>query len=834
MMERYNPQSFEQKWQQYWLDTKMYFVHPDPDKPPYYSLVMYPYPSGDLHMGHMRNYAIGDAVTRYYTMRGYNVMNPMGWDAFGLPAENAAIKEGIHPAVRTLDNIVRMKDQFFKMGIVYDWDREVTSCLPDYYRWTQWMFLLMYERGLAYRKKAAANWCPNDQTVLANEQVVDGRCERCGAEVIKKDLTQWFFRITEYADRLLDDLQMLDGWPERVRTMQRNWIGRSTGGEIDFPLEGIEDAIRVYTTRPDTIFGATFMVLAPEHPLVDKITTPEQHASVEEYVAQARKQTDIERLSTEKEKTGVFTGGYAINPANGQPIPVWIADYVLVTYGTGAIMAVPGSDERDYDFATKFSLPIVTVIGYEGEPQPGNTDPTVAPVVKEGAHTQLYVGPGVMVNSGPLDGVPTSESKQAAIAMLQEKGAGRAATSYRLRDWLISRQRYWGAPIPIVYCPDCGEVPVPAEQLPVLLPTDIEFRPGGESPLAREESFVKTTCPKCGGEARRETDTMDTFVDSSWYFLRFCDPHNAEAPFARDKADYWMPVRQYTGGVEHAILHLMYARFFTKVLADAGMVGVQEPFMRLFTQGMITKDGAKMSKSKGNVVPVDTMVESLGADSGRLFVLFMGPPDEDAEWTDEGAAGMFRFLGRVWRLFDGGVALSRPDAAGAETAAASPADRDVMRKVHVTIGRVTTDIERFHFNTAVSAIMELANVMQEYREKNGSNTPAYSQAATTLLLLLAPLAPHITEELWHRAGATDSIHMQAWPKYNAELAAADVLTLVIQVNGKVRDRVDIPADATDEQAKEAALSSSKVVALLDGKQIRQVHYVPGRLVNIVL
>lgn len=834
MIERYNPQAIEPRWQQSWLDSKMYFVEPDPDKPPFYSLVMFPYPSGDLHMGHMRNYAIGDLIARYYTMRGYNVMNPMGWDAFGLPAENAAIKEGVHPAVRTLDNIRRMKDQFFKMGIVYDWDREVASCLPDYYRWTQWIFLLLYERGLAYRKKAAANWCPNDQTVLANEQVVDGHCERCGAEVIKKDLVQWFFRITDYADRLLDDLQTLDNWPDRVRTMQRNWIGRSTGAEIEFPVEGMEESIRVYTTRPDTIFGATFMVLAPEHPLVDKITTPEQHAAVDEYVVRARKETEIERLSTEKEKTGVFTGTYAINPANSQPIPIWIADYVLVTYGTGAIMAVPGSDERDYDFSVKFGLPIVTVIGYQGEQQPGNNDPTVAPVTKQGAQTPLYVGPGVMVNSGPLDGVPTSESKEAAIRMLEEKGAGKATTNFRLRDWLISRQRYWGAPIPIIYCPECGEVPVPTEQLPVILPTDVEFRPGGESPLASVDNFVNTTCPKCSGAARRETDTMDTFVDSAWYFLRFCDPQNVEEAFARDKADYWMPVRQYTGGVEHAILHLMYARFLTKVLADAGMVGVQEPFLRLFTQGMITKDGAKMSKSKGNVVPVDTMVGSLGADTGRLFVLFIGPPDEDAEWTDEGAAGMFRFLGRVWRLFDNSFTPTRPDAEGAEAAVVSQADRDLLRKVHVTIGRVTTDIERFHFNTAVSAIMVLANAMQEYREKNGTDTAAYAQAATTMLLVLAPMAPHITEELWHRAGGEGSIHMQPWPKPNAQLAAADVVTLVVQVNGKVRDRIEIPADTPDDQAKEAALSSPKVRQMLDGKQPRQVHVVPGRLVNIVL
>ncbi len=835
MYERYNPQAIEPRWQKNWFESKLYFVQPDPDKPKFYTLVMFPYPSGDLHMGHMRNYAIGDVVARYHAMQGYNVMNPMGWDAFGLPAENAAIKEGVHPSTRTLNNIERMKEQFYEMGIVYDWDREVASCLPDYYRWTQWMFLLMYERGLAYRKKAAANWCPNDQTVLANEQVVDGRCERCGTEVIKKDLVQWFFRITSYADRLLDDLDTMEGWPDRVRTMQRNWIGRSTGAEIDFPVKDHNEAIKVYTTRPDTIFGATFMVLAPEHPLVNEITTPEQIEMVKQYEQQARKETDIERLSTDKEKTGVFTGAYATNPMTNQPVPIWIADYVLMTYGTGAIMAVPGSDERDYDFANKYDLPIINVIEPVGEVPQGSSDPTVAPVYKGKATAPLYVGPGAIVNSGPLNGVPTAESKQAAIALLEAEGKGKATTNYRLRDWLISRQRYWGAPIPITYCPECGEVPVPADQLPVILPTDVEFRPGGESPLARVDSFVNTTCPKCGGPARRETDTMDTFVDSSWYFLRFCDPHNNNTPFSRELADYWMPVDQYTGGVEHAILHLMYARFFTKVLADAGMVTVQEPFLKLFTQGMITKDGAKMSKSKGNVVPVDEMVQKFGADTGRLFVLFMGPPDEDAEWSDEGAAGMFRFLNRVWRLFEGDVSLSSPGSSEHAAGDYSQSDRELLRKVHLTIKKVTSDIERFHFNTTVSAIMELVNAMQSYRDAHGPGTGAYSEAASSLLLLLAPMAPHITEELWHRAsGENGSVHVQPWPNYSPELASAQVVTLVIQINGKVRDKIEVPADVTQEEAIKAAMSSEKIKPYIEGKESPQVHYVPGRLVNIVV
>jgi leucyl-tRNA synthetase len=758
----------------------------------------------------------------------------MGWDAFGLPAENAAIKEGVHPAVRTLDNIEAMKDQFYKMGIVYDWDREVASCLPDYYRWTQWIFVTMYRRGLAYRKKAAAWWCPNDQTVLANEQVVEGRCERCGAEVTKRDLTQWFFRITQYADRLIDDLDTLEGWPDRVKTMQRNWINRSTGAEIVFPVAGHDASITVYTTRPDTVFGATFMVLAPEHPLVEEITTPDRRAEVEEYVAQARRQTDIERESTEKEKTGVFTGAYALNPMTGHEIPIWIADYVLVTYGTGAIMAVPGGDERDYDFALRYGLPVVTVVEPEGETDPNSKDPKITPVYKHGSDIPVYAGPGRMVNSGPLDGMPTGESKTAIIALLEAEGKGKGATNYRLRDWLISRQRYWGAPIPIVYCDKCGEQAVPEDQLPVLLPTDVEFRPGGESPLARVPGFVNTTCPNCGGPARRETDTMDTFVDSSWYFLRYADPHNAEAPFRRDLADYWMPVDQYTGGVEHAILHLMYARFVTKVLADEGMVGVQEPFMRLFTQGMITKDGAKMSKSKGNVVPVDEMVDRFGADTGRLFVLFIGPPDEDAEWSDRGAEGMFRFLNRVWRLFEGNVRATSGSADDRPASDFSPADRDLLRKVHLTIRKVTDDIDRFHFNTAVSAIMELANAMAAYRDVHGTQSAAYSDAAGTLLLLLAPMAPHITAELWEVSGGEGDLHRQPWPVFNPDLAASDVVQVAVQVNGKVRDRLELPADVSEDEAIQAAMSSPRVQAMLDGKEVRNARYVPGRLISLVI
>jgi leucyl-tRNA synthetase len=822
-----------------WHDEKVYFAQPREDRPKFYSLVMFPYPSGDLHMGHMRNYTIGDVFARYQTMRGYNVMNPMGWDSFGLPAENAAIKDGVHPAARTPDNIARMKDQLYKMGLVYDWDREVASMDPDYYKWTQWMFLLMYRRGLAYRKKAAVWWCPNDKTVLANEQVVEGRCERCGAEVIKKDLVQWFFRITEYADRLLDDLDAMDEWPDRVRTMQRNWIGRSTGAELEFQVEGQEAVIRTFTTRPDTIFGATFLVLAPEHPLVEQITTPEQRDVVRAYVEQARRQTEIERLSTDKEKTGVHTGAYAINPMTGARIPVWIADYVLVTYGTGAIQAVPGGDERDYDFALKYGLPIISVVeppsARAANAGQDNTDPAIAPVYKQGYEVPVYTSyEGNMVNSGPLDGMAPQDAKQAIIQLLEAEGKGRATTTYRLRDWLISRQRYWGAPIPIVYCDKCGEVPVPEKMLPVVLPLDVEFRPGGESPLARMDSFVNTTCPQCGGEAKRETDTMDTFVDSSWYFLRFCDPRNEEYPFSPELANYWMPVDQYTGGVEHAILHLMYSRFLTKVVADAGLVSVQEPFRRLFTQGMITKDGAKMSKSKGNVVPVDLMVETKGADTARLFSLFIGPPDEDAEWSDQGVDGMFRFLNRVWRLFEGNVKVVDENGAARAIGDYSSSDRDLLRKVHLTIQKVTNDMQRFHFNTSVSAIMELSNAMQSYREAHGPETAAYSIAATNLLLLIAPMSPHIAEELWHRSGGQGSVHIQAWPQFNEELAASDVITLVIQVNGKLRDRIEVPADVSEDEATTLALASPKVQQFLEGGTPRQVRYVPGRLVNIVV
>ncbi len=840
MESRYVPQAIEPKWQRYWQDAKIYYSEERSDKPKFYELVMFPYPSGDLHVGHMRNYTIGDVITRYRTMLGYNVMNPMGWDAFGLPAENAALKEGVHPQDRTLANIQRMKEQFFEMGIVYDWHREVASCLPDYYRWTQWLFLLLYKRGLAYKKLAPANWCPVDQTVLANEQVVNGRCERCGSLVTKKDLSQWFFKITDYADRLLAELDQLEDWPERVRVMQRNWIGRSEGAELEWPVEGQDARIRFFTTRPDTVYGATFMVLAPEHPLVPQLTVPEQQGAVAAYLEETRRETEIERLATDKVKTGIPLGSAVRNPFTDQPIPIYIADYVLATYGTGAIMAVPGGDERDYDFALRHGLPIVPVVAPPAgvapqvvAPDGPAPDPAQVPVIKGGPDTPpLYTGPGTLINSGPLDGLTTDAAKADVIAAAETRGQGRAAVVFRLRDWLISRQRYWGPPIPIVYCPNCGTVPVPEDALPVLLPYNVDFRPTGESPLARDEAFVHTTCPQCQGPATRDVDTLDTFVDSSWYFLRFCDPHNPLAPFAPEKAEYWMPVDQYTGGVEHAILHLLYARFCTKVLYDAGWSPVDEPFKRLFTQGMITKGGAKMSKSKGNVVPVDELVEQYGADTGRVFILFMGPPELDAEWNDQGVEGSRRFLNRVWRLFDGVTVASAGEGSQRDPAGYRPPERALLRQAHTTIRRVTDDIARFHFNTAVSALMELTNAMSAYRDAHGVSV-VYNQVAQTLLLLLAPIAPHITEELWQMLGGTGSIHQQPWPRYNPDLAAADAVELVIQVNGKVRDRIEMPVDVDEAEARARALASPRVAQHLDGRAIRQIVYVPGRLINIV-
>jgi leucyl-tRNA synthetase len=813
-VDRYAPSEIEKKWRERWAADGLYHTPDDDPRPKFYYLTMLPYTSGDLHIGHWYAMAPSDVQARYWRMRGYNVLFPMGFDAFGLPAENAAIKQGIHPHKWTYDNIARMREQLKSMGAIFDWEREAISSDPEYYRWTQWWFLQFYKHGLAYRGQAPANWCPSCQTVLANEQVLpSGQCERCGTAVIKRDLEQWFFRITKYADELLEfsDIQ----WPDRIATMQKNWIGRSEGVEIAFGLDvpGVEEKeLRVFTTRPDTIYGVTFMVLAPEHPLVDKLTAADKRAEVETYVEAARRQSEIERLSTEKEKTGVFIGAYCKNLLNGEDVPIFIADYALLWYGTGIVMGVPAHDERDLAFAMKYGLPVKTVIappGYEGKPL-----------------EEAYVEPGTMVNSGPFDGTPSEEGKAAVAEYVETQSWGKRTVGYRLRDWLISRQRYWGAPIPIVYCERCGTVPVPEDQLPVLLPEDAEFRPTGESPLRLHQGFVNTTCPQCQGSAQRETDTMDTFMCSNWYFMRYIDPNNSERPFSRELARKWLPVDQYTGGAEHAVMHLLYARFFTKAIRDMGLAEFDEPFLRLFNQGIIIAGKAKMSKSRGNVVAPDEYVARQGADAVRVYLMFIGPWEQGGEWDDSGLAGVSRWLNRVWNL-----ALSR-----AETAplADAPATRELRRLMHKTIRRVTEDTERFRFNTMVAALMEYTNGLTHAKEAGPVDADAWRNAIDTLLLLMAPSAPHLAEELWVRTGHPYSIHNQSWPGWDEDLAREEEITLVVQVNGKLRDRLQVPVDVTEERAKELALASERVRAHTDGKQMLRIIYVPGRLVNVVV
>jgi len=802
----YVPQDIEPKWQRIWAERGVLRADDASPRPKYYNLVMFPYPSGDLHMGHMRNYVIGDLHSRFQRMRGHEVLNPFGWDAFGLPAENAAMKAGSHPRAWTSGNIVRAREQLAMMGVLYDWDREVTTCDPDYYRWTQALFLLFYERGLAYRAMAPVNWCPVDQTVLANEQVVNGRCWRHpDVPVERRDLEQWFLRITAYADRLLEDLDLLEHWPERVRVMQANWIGRSRGLEVDFRIAGSDEPMRIYTTRPDTLFGVTFMVLAPEHPLVERVTTAEHWQAVRAYVQSARARSDIERLSTEREKTGVPTGAFAVNPLNGESVPIWVADYVLMGYGTGAIMAVPGHDERDYAFARQFGLPVREVIAPPAGPQ--------------GQLTEAYTGPGTMVNCGRFDGLPSQVGFDAVADFVEERGLGQRATRYRLRDWLISRQRYWGCPIPMVHCEACGIVPVPERELPVLLPPTY-LR------LSEQPDFYQTTCPRCGGPARRETDTMDTFIDSSWYFLRYTSANDDTQPFDPELANRWMAVDQYTGGIEHAILHLLYSRFFLKVLRDAGLVEAVEPFSRLFTQGMVTRGGQAMAKSAGNGVAPDDLVIREGADAGRVYEMFIGPPDEDAEWTDEAIAGPVRFLQKVWRL------VLDPDLVPVSGSGASPAD--LRRRVHQAIGRVTADYEGFRFNTAVAALMELANAMQAHLAAGGDRGAEWDEAVSVLTRLLNPMAPHIAEELWERVGGGGLCADAAWPVYDAAVAAEPEVTLVVQVAGRVRDRLRVPAGLDKSAATERALSSEAARrALGDGGRPTQVVYVPDKLINLV-
>jgi leucyl-tRNA synthetase len=803
----YIPQDIEPKWQKVWEERGVMKASDSSPKPKYYDLVMYPYPSGDLTVGHARNYVMGDVLARMKRMQGMEVLHPFGWDAFGLPAENAAMKRGgLHPGEWTRDNIAKGKRELKMLGILYDWDREVTSCLPDYYQWTQWLFLLFFERGLAYRAMSPVNWCPVDKTVLANEQVINGRCWRHpDVEVEKRDLEQWFFKITDYAERLLQDLSLLDKWPTKVRVMQTNWIGRSEGAEVDFPVVGLEgESLRIYTTRPDTLFGATFMVLAPEHPLVERITTDEHRAEVRAYVEKARKETEIDRLSTEREKTGIQTGGFAINPMNGEKIPIWVADYVLVTYGTGAIMAVPGHDERDFEFAIKYGLPIREVIA--------------PPTGRQGILRQAYVGPGVLVNSGQFDGLDTTTGFERICDWLEAKGIGKRTVRYRLRDWLISRQRYWGCPIPVVYCEVDGIVPLPHDQLPVLLPKEYK-------PLADNPDFWRCTCPKCGREARRETDTMDTFVDSSWYFLRYTSPKETTRPFDPELANHWMPVDQYTGGVEHAILHLLYSRFFTKVLYDAGMLDVTEPFTRLFNQGMVKRFGQVMSKSAGNGVSPDELVAEQGADAGRIYEMFIGPPEEDVEWNDAGLNGVVRFLQRVWRLVLEAESIQVEGSGGDAVA--------LRRKVAQTVKKVTDHYDELRFNTAVAALMELSNEMQDYVAAGGSRDPGWDSAVRTLVKLLNPLAPHISEEMWQRLGEPGLLADATWPDYDPAAAEVPEVTLVVQVAGKLRDRLTVPAGISQDEALAAALASERVKAALNGGHPSKVVYVPDRLINLV-
>jgi len=797
----YDPQAIEPKWRDAWKKAGLFRVTEDRSKPKFYILVMFPYPSGPLHMGHFRNYVMGDAFARYKLMRGFNVLNPFGWDAFGLPAENAAIQSGIPPRVSIEQNIAISKHELDIMGVLYAWDREVSTCNDDYYRWTQWLFLKFLEMGLAYKQKAAVNW------------IVNGVCWRCGTKPTKKELEQWFFRITAYAQRLLDDLQQLDRWPERVRVMQANWIGRSEGAELEFPVEG-DGSLRVFTTRPDTVFGATFMVIAPEHPLVATIVTPHQRRNVDDYIEKTKSETEIERLSTEHKKTGVFTGAYALNPFSNERIPIWIADYVLATYGTGAIMGVPAHDARDFEFATNHALPIREVIS--PTPRPGG----------EALAAAFEAHEGFLVNSGAYDGLSVRDGIARITADAERRGIGKPTVTFRLRDWLISRQRYWGAPIPIVYCPDHGIVPVPEDQLPVRLPEPVEFRSDGQNPLLHTPAFVNTSCPKCGKPARRETDTIDTFVDSSWYFLRYTSPKDDREPFDKTRADFWMPVDQYIGGIEHAILHLLYSRFFMKALFDAKMVSVDEPFAALFSQGMIQRNGAVMSKSKGNGVVPDDIVERYGADTGRVYEMFLGPPDQDAEWNDRGVDGVARFLHRVWRLVVG-----EEDEV---VAGISPVSmEDLSRKRHETIEKVTRDVEAFHFNTAMSALMELANAMQDYLQGGGRRTQSWEAVCRDLTLLLGPFAPHLAEELWQRQGGDGLLVFQPWPAVDPAQLRRSQVTVVVQVDGRLRDRIEMPSGTDAAAAQTLALTRTKVQRAIAGRRVQRAVHVPDRLINLV-
>jgi len=827
MEDRYNPQQIEEKWQRYWEENKLFEVTEDPNKEKYYLLEMFPYPSGKIHMGHVRNYSIGDVVARYKALQGYNVLHPMGWDAFGMPAENAAINNKTHPAKWTYENIDYMRRQLKRMGLSYNWDREIASCHPGYYKWNQWFFLKMYDRGLAYRKKSLVNWCESCQTVLANEQVEAGLCWRCGTEVGQKELEQWFLKITHYAEELLKGCDELSGgWPEKVLTMQKNWIGKSYGAEVDFPVLDSDEVIRVFTTRQDTLYGATFMSLAPEHPLSKELSAgTSQEKEVLDFISEVSREDKIRRSAEDAEKKGVFTGRHAVNPMTNQKIPIWVANFVLMEYGTGAIMAVPAHDQRDLDFAGKYDIPVKVVI------HPHND------TIYEDTMTDAYIEEGYLVNSGQFNGMNSEEALEKIGEYLEEKGIGKRTVNYRIRDWGVSRQRYWGTPIPMIFCDKCGIVPVPYEQLPVILPIDIEFKEDGKSPLPDTESFLFTDCPNCKGKARRETDTLDTFVCSSWYFDRYTCPRYDEGALDMEAVNYWMPVDQYIGGIEHAILHLLYSRFFTMVLHDIGILEVMEPYKNLLTQGMVIKDGAKMAKSKGNVVDPNEIIDKYGTDTTRLFILFASPPERDLDWSDKGVEGAFRFLNRVWRMAIENLERIRDIPAYAGNKPLPDRLKNLHRKTHQTIKKVTDDIEeRFHFNTAISAVMELINTIYQFNGEEREDSLSLSvlrYAIETVVILLSPIVPHICEELWEKLGGKESVIKVPWPSYSKEVIKEDEIVIIIQINGKLRSRITAGPSSSEEEIKEAALNTPRVKELLRGSEVKRIISVPNKLINIV-
>jgi len=825
-MDKYQPEVIEKKWQEYWEKKKLFVVNEDSDLPKFYCLEMFPYPSGRIHMGHVRNYTIGDVIARYKMMNGYNVLHPIGWDAFGLPAENAALEHNTHPARWTYSNIEYMKSQLKKLGLSYDWSREITTCLPEYYKWEQWIFIKMLERGLAYKKKSFVNWCPRCSTVLANEQVIDGACWRCESPVVLKELTQWFFKITEYAEELLEWCDKLKGWPERVIQMQKNWIGKSEGAEIDFKIEDRDEKISVFTTRPDTLYGVTFVSIAPEHPLVNVLCAgkPEEK-DVKNFVNEVLSRDTRSRF-LQQGKRGVFTGSYCINPVNNKKVPIYVAEYVLMEYGTGVVMGVPAHDQRDFEFAKENRLPIIVVINPPGK------------ILNPEEMKEAYTEPGVMTNSEEFNNLQSEEAKIKIVEKLSRMGMGRKKVSYRLKDWGISRQRYWGAPIPVIYCDKCGMLPVNESELPVVLPENVDLTPG-ESPLKRNEEFYRTKCYKCGSPAVRDTDTMDTFVESSWYFARYTSPDYKRGPVNKKKSDYWLPVDQYIGGIEHAILHLLYSRFYTKVMRDLGILSLDEPFVNLLTQGMVIKDGAKMSKSKGNVVDPDDMIKKYGADTTRLFILFAAPPERDLEWSDQGIEGSYRFLNRVWRIVNEMLPLISKAKAVQSISQSNGMVREILRQTHITIKRVTEDIEdNFHFNTAISALMEFVNFLssikiQDY-QSDKNFVSALRNAIEKLLILLSPFTPHICEELWEKLGYKRSIIKEPWPSWDKELIKINEIEVVIQVNGKVRSKMVVPVDITEDELKQKALEDSRIKDYTGNRTVKKIIVIPGRLVNIVI